>query len=49
MKLDKGQVFVLLMAVESLGAAVAYALARNWKLAAYWLFAACITAVTSTF
>lgn len=49
MKLKPAQWLVLAMAVESLGASVTYALSRNWKIAAYWFFAAGINAVATLF
>lgn len=34
--INYGTILVLIMAVLSLGAAIAYALVRDWKRAAYW-------------
>lgn len=45
MKLSPNLGFYLawMMAVENFGIAIAYACAHDWKHAAYWFFAACIT------
>lgn len=44
-----GKLLVALMAVECLGATIAYAYQGNYKLALYWLFATGINSVVYTF
>lgn len=38
-----------IMIVESLGAAAAFAIAHDYKHAAYWFFAACLTFTVTLF
>jgi len=43
------KILVAVMSVECFGAAIAYGLQGNWKLALYWLFATGINSVVYTF